>query len=86
MQIQAIYNNGRIELPPDIELVKKNFPMTITVPAEAVREKSIDADQKFSVRKQIEAIVGPRGLKGQEPSIDCKNEWHEHLEEKYLGK
>jgi|GEM_PF-4685161 len=87
MQVNATYKNGRLVLPRDIELVKDNFTVILNFPAEAVRRKTAEPTGKgFSVRREIEAIVGPRDSREPQARVDCKNEWHEHLEEKYLGK
>ena len=62
MIITVTYQNGRIVLPPDIELVKDTFAAILHVPDEAVRLKrnGAEADEGFSVRREIEVITGMR--------------------------
>lgn len=95
MQIEAIYNKGRLELPKNIHLSSAVFKIRIEIPAEVIVKRGkidglIDAtSSSFSIRRQLDEILGSRrdGKSGEALTArEYKEIWHEHLEEKYLDR
>lgn len=94
MQIEAIYNNGFIKLPENIHLSSEVFKIRIDIPASVIRKSKAKNDkpdkithETFNIRNQIDQILGSnRGKKSGKLSstVNYKQIWHEHLEEKYI--
>ena len=88
MQIEAIYNKGRIELPPHLHLKYDVFKVRIEIPEYAYSEKGSDPFSP-STHQKIKNIFKYHGLQRESALSapeDYKQIWHEHLEEKYIGK
>lgn len=97
MQVKAVYNKGQLELPPGIELSRDVFDVQVEIPAEVIHtteEKRLQeskteiSSRPFSVRRQIDAILGGRSRKTPDEGLNAygyKQLWHKHLEEKHLG-
>lgn len=98
MQIKAVYNKGQLELLPGIELARDVFHVQVEIPAEVIhttgegkRAEGSETEvspKPFSVRRQIDAILGRKSRESLDKGLDArgyKHLWHEHLEEKHLG-
>ncbi len=97
MQVEAIYNQGRIEFVQPLRLKHDHVRLVVTVPDEEVllapdiaTVLPPQSEGALEIRSKIDAILGPykdQIRKGSPLSAqDCKDIWHQHLEEKYLGR
>jgi len=95
MQVQAIYNQGRIEFVEPLRLKHDHIRLVVTVPDEEIA-MSHDQDQSpeqvqaaSSFTARVDQILAPYQhiLKASESAapMDYKAIWHEHLADKYLG-
>jgi predicted DNA-binding antitoxin AbrB/MazE fold protein len=101
MQVEAIYNQGIIELSQPLRLKHNNVRLVVTVP-----DDEIEAQDEFvqtnvsevtktktgstTLRARIDAILAPYqdqlSTKQAFTPNDYKKMWVDHLEEKYLGR
>jgi len=93
MQIEAVYNNGQLVLPPNLSLCREVFRVSVEIQDELVINQKTDhkvfdaISSKFSIRKQLDEILGCKRDGNITESLtaqDYKNMWHNHLEEKHL--
>ena len=99
MQVDAIYNHGKIELSQPLRLKHDNVKLIITVPDDEVEvqdelaQTNITDSTKAKVgsttlRARIDAILAPYQdqllTKQAFTPNDYKKMWVDHLEEKYL--
>jgi hypothetical protein len=99
MQVEAIYHQGQLAFTRPIRLRQGMFKVVVDIPDAELLPPPPDGDSsaalavsaaKSSIRERIDAILAPyqnqlerrRAFTPQ----DYKTMWHEHLEEKYLGK
>lgn len=91
MQVEAIYNQGRIEFVEPLRLKHDHIRLVVTVPDEEIampqEQEQVQAASSFTAR--VDQILAPYQhiLKANplEESLDYKAIWHEHLADKYLG-
>lgn len=87
MQVEAIYNQGRIEFVHPIKLKHDHLRLVVLVPDEEVEPAEQPAGP-LTMRERVNAILAPYQhlLTKSEPATaaDHKAVWREHLEEKYL--
>ena len=102
MQVHAIYEDGRLTFEHPIRLKTQRIELDVNIPDnyilddEQVEQTAATQNAtcfQFSLRSQseagrrLDAIVGPlRGKFGSMSPQEVKDIWHQHLEEKYLGK
>jgi hypothetical protein len=98
MQIEAVYNDGKLEFPPHIRFVRNRFRVLVEVPdQDVVHSQKSDAGsheqqlnlspERQSTRERLNRIVGPaRGKIGSIQPDEVKAIWRRHLEDKYCGK
>lgn len=99
MQIEAIYDHGRITLPEHIRLRHQRFKVRLDIPDhEVAADESNPAIEQSkpelppvdaaagSIRARIESILGPYKTQLKSAKVDTKALWREHLEEKHLGR
>lgn len=97
MQVKAIYEDGAINFAQPLRFKHRKFEVIVSIPEEELESDEIkvpaiqpETTNKPGIRQQLDAILGP--YKDQLKSgnaltaQDYKNIWHEHLEEKYLGR
>lgn len=116
MQVEAIYNSGKLEFVQPLQLRHQRFRVVVTVPdheielaepqdaspsslsaelveraqaklarLEAIKNAPMTA-ARSPVLARIDAILGPYKAQLSPTRVDTKALWHEHLEEKYLGR
>ncbi len=92
MQVQAIYNQGRIEFVEPLRLKRDHIRLVVTVPDDEI---AIPQDQEqrqvaSSFTARVDQILAPYQhiLKASESAVPMDYEaiWHEHLADKYLGR
>lgn len=98
MQVHAIYENGRLTFEHPIRLKNQRIELDVNIPDNYILddervEQTATTPKSYSMRSQsetgrrLDAIVGPlRGKFGSMSPQEVKDIWHQHLEEKYLGK
>ncbi len=101
MQVEAIYNQGKIELSQPLRLKHNNVRIVVTVPDDEVEvqdellQKNVPEVIKTKtgstpLRVRIDAILAPYqdqlSTKQAFTHNDYKKMWIDHLEEKYLGR
>jgi hypothetical protein len=97
MQVKAIYEDGAINFAQPLRFKHRKFEVIVSIPEEELESDEIkvpaiqpEATNKPGIRQQIDAILGhyKDHLKSGNAltAQDYKNIWHEHLEEKYLGR
>lgn len=99
MQVEAIYSQGRLAFVQPIHLRRGVFNVIVDIPdAELLLSDSTNPPliafhpRKHHVLERIDAILAPyQNVLSNKPKRafmpkDYKDMWHEHLEEKYLGK
>ncbi len=96
MKLQAIYDDGRLELPQDIRFAHKRFQIQLDVPDEeivslpnGVKSSSAGGSVKGGVGDSISKILGVYRLANSKVKIsgkECKDIWHKNLEDKYIEK
>jgi hypothetical protein len=100
MQVEAIYDHGRIKLPEHIQLRHQRFTLRLDIPDHEIAQANESrptrlqpkaeiapaAAARSSVRARIDAILGPYKAQLSPTHVNTKVFWHEHLEEKYLGR
>jgi hypothetical protein len=100
MQVEAIYDHGRIKLPEHIQLRHQRFTLRLDIPDHEIApadesrnahcqpkaEAAPAAAARSSVRARIDAILGPYKAQLCPTHVNTRALWHEHLEEKYLGR
>lgn len=96
MQVQAIYNQGRIEFVEPLRLKRDHIRLVVTVPDDEIaiaQDHEQSQEQRpvaSSFMARVDQILAPYQhiLNASESAVpmDYKAIWHEHLAEKYLGK
>lgn len=97
MQVKATYENGAINFAQPLRFKHRKFEVVVSIPEEELEPGESKAltpqavnNKTDTIRQQIDAILGPYKdqLKSVNPltAQDYKTIWHEHLEEKYLGR
>jgi hypothetical protein len=97
MQIKATYENGAINFAQPLRFKHRKFEVVVSIPEEELESGESKAptpqavnNKADAIRQQIDAILGPYKdqLKSCNPltAQEYKDIWHEHLEEKYLGR
>ncbi len=97
MQVEAIYDHGRLDLPKHIRLRRQSFRVRLEIPDHEIAsrgERDTEGAQpqraQSSVRTRIDAILGPYKAQMETSACPTRDDyraiWHEHLEEKYLGR
>lgn len=97
MQVKATYEDGAINFAQPLRFKHRKFEVVVSIPEEELEggENKVLTPQAVdnrtdAIRQQIDAILGPYKdqLKSGNPltAQDYKNIWHEHIEEKYLGR
>lgn len=94
MQFEAIYNQGKLEFSQPIHFRHDYFTVTVDVPEQEISvstQKASDLKQETiqtRIGAWLDGVVGKefRQANNGKKSINCKAIWHEHLEEKYLGR
>lgn len=99
MQVEAIYNQGNIQLLQPLRLKRNNFRLVVNVPDEEIAAASLPVPQSETQVNQppavlyfaetVEKILAPhRQLLNAQPAsepMDCQAIWEEHLLQKYLA-
>lgn len=97
MQVKATYEDGAINFAQSLRFKHRKFEVVVSIPEEELESGESKAptqqvvnNKTDTIRQQIDAILGhyKDQLKSGSPltAQDCKDIWHEHLEEKYLGR
>jgi len=85
VQVNAIYDHGKLELPESIHLKHQRFQMIVDVPDDEIDQKVSVSGNEQGIRTRINQILGEYAqLFPADSSLDAKKEWHKHLEEKYV--
>lgn len=88
MQVEAIYDQGRLEFVHPMKLKHDHLRLVVEVPDEEI-DLSVDKAAATTMHERVRAILGPYQHlltpAKQSTSSDYKAIWHEHLEEKYLS-
>ena len=93
--MEALYDHGRLEFTPPIKLKNEPLRLMVEVPDESVLTTAEATpppvpQSSTGIRAEIDAILGTylAQLRRGQPlsAAECKDLWHEHLEEKYLGR
>lgn len=87
MQVEAIYNRGRLEFVHPLKLKHDHLLLVVEVPDE---ELALEVGAgATTMLERVNAILAPyQHLLAQAKPLaptDYKAMWHEHLEEKYLS-
>ena len=86
MQIEAVYENGKLQFSKPIQLKKKRLKVMVLVPDEEIEDNVTCSKENTSATgKKFDAILGKYRGSGEyvSPGWD-KEMWHNHLEKKYL--
>ena len=101
MQVKAIYENGSINFAQPLRFKHSKFEVVVNIPEEELEAAgenvmastlshsttAVRDDTYIPIGKRLDDILGPfRGKLGNVTPQDVKEIWHEHLEEKYLGR
>lgn len=100
MQIEAVYDHGRVKLPDHVQLRHQRFTLRLDIPDDEIAqpvescntrllpkaETPPAAAPRSPVLARIDAILGPYKAQLSPAHVDTKALWHEHLEDKYLGR
>lgn len=83
MQVEAVYDNGKLHFTQQIKLKKHKVKVVVLVPDEdVIVEKPI---RKSAIGQKLDNILGElRGSHETDPPGNYKDIWHKHLEEKYI--
>jgi len=85
MQINAVYDHGKLEFPDNIELKHKRFQVVVDVPDDEIDQQVSASGNEQGIRVRINQILGKYAqLFPTDSSLDAKREWHKHLEEKHM--
>ena len=86
MQVNAVYDHGKIELPGNIQLKHERFHVVVDLPDEEVVHSAAPAfGSEDGIRDRINKILGEYAqLFPTDTPLDTKKEWHKHLERKYM--
>jgi hypothetical protein len=96
MQLEALYDHGKIELIHPVQLKHKRIKSVVNIPdSEIVEETRSDSQEaiepmgKSELLNSFDEILKPyqKQLSNNNHlnAEDYKEIWHQHLEEKYLG-
>jgi len=85
MQVNAVYDHGKLELLDNIQLKHQRFQVVVDVPDEEVLSLVVSVSGRKTISEELDGILGEyrKGNKPRTP-LDDKAEWHKHLEEKYI--
>jgi hypothetical protein len=88
MQVEAIYNQGRLEFAQPIKLKHDHLRLVVEVPDEEI---ALDAGTGITtMHDRVNSILAPYHhlLSHNKPTTptDYKAVWREHLEEKHLNR
>lgn len=88
MQIEAIYHQGQLQFSAPLRFNREHFKLTVNIPDQEIASPESDKTLQHSLRDILDAIIGRefRLANRGKPSINAKALWHQHLEEKYLGR
>lgn len=99
MQVHALYEDGKLTFQQPIRLKTQRIELDVNIPDnyilddEQAEQLATTKETTSSMRSQsetgrrLDAIVGPlRGTFDSMSPQEVKDIWHQHLEEKYLGK
>lgn len=93
MQVDAIYDNGRLQLPSHIQLKHTRLTLRVEVPDDELAETEtvvVEKGQRTSFRRAIDDILGPlkEQLKNAPPLTDEALDQlrYDALKEKYLDR
>jgi len=85
MQVNAVYNHGKLELPDNIQLKHQRFQVVVDVPDDEIDQQVSVSGKEQGVRARINQILGEYAqLFPADSPLDAKKEWHKHLEDKYM--
>lgn len=91
MEVEAIYNQGRLELVKPLRLKRDHVRLVVIVPDEEVDvpQSQEPGQSASSFTARVDQILAPyqhilKANQTAEP-MDYKAIWHEHLADKYLG-
>ncbi|MBL4774430.1 MAG: hypothetical protein JKY87_00010 [Mariprofundus sp.] len=85
MQINAVYDHGKLELPDNIQLKHQRFQVVVDVPDEELLPSTVSVSGKKTISEELDGILGQyrQGNKSR-TALDDKAAWHKHLEEKHM--
>ena len=90
MQLEATYNQGKLQFEEPIHFAHDCFKLTVTVPEQEIISSPPQqtALKPTTIQAQLDTIIGEefRQFNRGKPSINVKTYWHQHLEEKHLGR
>lgn len=90
MIIEAICDHGVVHIPAGLKFQHEKFTVKVELPEAELISAATQAAKRSGIRQQIDAILGlyKDQLKSGSPltAQEYKDIWHEHLEEKYLGR
>ena len=92
MQVDAIYDNGMVKLPDQLQFKHERFRVRIEIPDDELvdtskpMENKAPAAKEGDIRDQVRAILGLdfEQLAASASIETSKDIWHKHLEEKHL--
>jgi len=85
MQIDAIYDNGRLIFTKPVRLKKKRLQLKVMIPDTEIETGQVEDMSKPGIRTELNDILGSIRRTGQKASPEQdKTAWHEHLEDKYI--
>jgi predicted DNA-binding antitoxin AbrB/MazE fold protein len=98
MLVDAIYDNGSVKLPDNLRLKHGRFKVRIEIPDEELVDTSDATENQapfqaplagaVDIRDQIRAVLGAdyQKLVENTSTVTNRDTWHQHLEEKHLGR
>lgn len=92
MIIEAICEHGVVHIPAGLKFQHEKFTVKVELPETELITNGTQPEviKKPAIRQQLDAILGPYKDQLKSGNLltaqDYKNIWHEHLEEKYLGR
>jgi hypothetical protein len=88
MQVEAIYNQGRLQFNAPINFANNFFKVRVEIPDNEIVTSAQEQSTNNTPSARLDAIIGRafRQANRGKPSINAKALWHAHLEEKYLGR
>lgn len=88
MQIEAIYHQGQLQFSIPVRFNHEHFGLTVDIPDQEIASLGSDATMQHTLHDVLDSIIGHefRLANQGKPSINAKALWHQHLEEKYLGR
>lgn len=89
MQIEAVYYQGQLQFPVPLRFKRERFSLVVEIPdQEIIARPHHTVTPSDSIAHRLDALIGKafRQSNQGKPSVNAKALWHEHLEEKYLGR